>query len=141
MSRSRGRLERLLSEELGACCDDDVDRRLDALSDLESTALPADVAGHVTALSALASETRYRIARLLAAAEGELCVCELSPLLPVSASAISHALADLREAGLIERRKEGRWRYYRTTARTEAVLDALDTTDGTGVTVAEARDD
>jgi DNA-binding transcriptional ArsR family regulator len=140
MSRSRNRLERLLSEELGQCCDDDVDRRLDALSDLESTALPADVADHVTALTALASDTRYRIARLLAAGD-ELCVCELSPLLDVSASAVSHALADLREAGLIERRKEGRWRYYRTTARAEAIIDALDATDGPGVTVAEARDD
>jgi len=41
---------------------------------------------------------------------------------------VSHALGDLTEAGLLDRRKDGRWRYYETTARAEAVLDALDGT-------------
>jgi DNA-binding transcriptional ArsR family regulator len=55
-------------------------------------------------------------------------VCELTPVLEVGHSAVSHALADLREAGLIERRKDGRWRYYQATERLDAVLDALDRT-------------
>jgi DNA-binding transcriptional ArsR family regulator len=126
VSETSERFERLLSAELGECCGDDIARRLCALSELESTALSTDIEGHVAALSAIASRTRYRIARLLAAAEGELCVCELSPLLDVSTSAISHGLADLRAADLVERRKEGRWHYYRTTRLAEAILDALD---------------
>ena len=85
------------------------------------------------ALSALGNETRYRIVRLLATADDELCVCEFEPLLDVSASAISHALSNLTDAGLLARRKEGKWRYYRTTPLAERLLGALDTgrtTDG-----------
>ena len=138
MSQATERLERLLSAELGECCSDDVDRRLDALSELESTALSAPLDDHVAALSALASGTRYRIARLLAAAGDELCVCELSPLLDVSTSAVSHGLADLSSAGLVTRRKDGKWHYYRTTRRAEAILDALDASAGA---LAEGDDD
>lgn len=125
MNRSSGRLERLLSEELGECCAEDVNQRLDELSELASEALSDRIEDDVAVLGTLADETRYRIVRLLATAEDELCVCELTPLLEVSQGAISHALSDLREAGLIERRKEGRWRYYRTTARAETLLGAL----------------
>ena len=58
--------------------------------------------------------------------DDELCVCELSPLLDVSDSAISHALSKLTDAGLVTRRKEGKWRMYRATPRANAVLVALD---------------
>jgi DNA-binding transcriptional ArsR family regulator len=132
MGQTDERLERLLSEELGECCTADVTRRLDELSTLESRALPDDIGGDIASLGALSDPTRYRIARLLATADGELCVCELTPLLDVSQGAISHALSDLREAGMIERRKDGRWRYYRTTARAEALLTALDGEAGGG---------
>jgi DNA-binding transcriptional ArsR family regulator len=132
MSQTDERLERLLSEELGECCTEDVTRRLDELSTLESRALPDDIRSDIATLGALSDPTRYRIARLLATADGELCVCELTPLLDVSQGAISHALSDLREAGLIERRKDGRWRYYRTTARAESLLAALDGKAGGG---------
>ncbi|WP_394296231.1 ArsR/SmtB family transcription factor [Halorubrum lacusprofundi] len=81
----------------------------------------------VELLSALGNETRYKIVRMLHAADGdELCVCELSPLLDVSDSAISHALSKLTDAGLVTRRKEGKWRMYRATPRANAVLVALD---------------
>jgi len=133
MSQSTGRLERLLVEELGECGAEDVGRRLDELSELASDAIPDGVDEDVSTIAALADGTRYRIARLLAAAAGELCVCELTPALEVSQGAVSHALTDLREAGLIERRKDGRWRYYRTTPRAESLLSALDARgDGAG---------
>jgi DNA-binding transcriptional ArsR family regulator len=48
----------------------------------------------------------------------------------VSDSAISHALSDLRDAGLVTRRKDGTWRYYEATDRAEALLAALDDTRG-----------
>jgi len=44
----------------------------------------------------------------------------------VSDSAISHALSQLTDAGLVTRRKEGKWRMYRATPRANAVLVALD---------------
>ena len=80
----------------------------------------------IAVLSALANTTRYGAIRLLAAADGEICACDLAPPLDVSQSAISHALSRLYNAGLVERRKQGRWRYYRTTPLAEALIDVFD---------------
>jgi ArsR family transcriptional regulator len=123
------RLERLLVERVGECRDGDVDERLQLL---ERQAESADrtAASDVETLATLGDDTRYRLARILAAAGEELCVCELSPLVDVSDSAISHALSDLREAGLVTRRKDGTWRYYEATARARALLEALDAARG-----------
>lgn len=72
------RLRRFIADEAGECCDGDVGARLadlDALSD----EVPTDYDTDLTALKSLGSETRYRIVRMLAAAERELCVCEITP--------------------------------------------------------------
>jgi len=119
------RLQRLLEDELGECCSEDVQQRQSELTDLTEAIDDERAARDLRALSALASETRYRLTRLLAASEGERCVCELESVVDVSDSAVSHALAELTDAGLVVRRKEGKWRYYRTTERAEAMLDAL----------------
>jgi len=129
MSTDSARLRRLLADRLGECCDADVEDRIDDLQTLER-ALPDGTERDQRALGTLSDDTRYRIARYLSAAEGELCVCELSPLVSVSDSAVSHALSDLTEAGLVTRRKDGQWRYYDTTGRTDALLDAIDRTRG-----------
>ncbi|MFB6097266.1 MAG: ArsR/SmtB family transcription factor [Haloferacaceae archaeon] len=121
------RLRRLLADELGECCDGDVADRLASLERLEG-AVPDDPTPDLRALKTLGDGTRYRIVRLLVAADGDLCVCELTPLLDVSESAISHALADLTEAGLVARRKAGTWRYYRPTDRAERLVETLDAT-------------
>ena len=60
--------------------------------------------------SAFADETRLRILNLLAA--GELCVCDLCEVLGESQPKISRHLATLRRAGLVEVRREGKWKYY-----------------------------
>jgi ArsR family transcriptional regulator len=95
------------------------------------TSLPeisSDMLGEeVEVLSALANATRYGAVRLLAAADGEVCACDLAPPLDVSQSAVSHALTRLYKAGLVERRKQGRWRYYRTTPLAESLLSGFDT--------------
>lgn len=80
----------------------------------------------VAVLSALANTTRFGAVRLLAAADGEVCACDLAPPLDVSQSAISHALSRLYNAGLVERRKQGRWRYYRTTPLAEDLIEVFD---------------
>ena len=123
------RIRRLLEDELGECCDADVDDRLAALETLAGD-VPSDPTSDLAALSTLGDGTRYRLVRLLVAAPRELCVCELSPLVDVSDSAISHALSDLADAGLVTRRKEGTWRYYRPTERAESLVEALDATRG-----------
>jgi DNA-binding transcriptional ArsR family regulator len=129
MGQETTRIRRLLDDELDGCCDRDVAARKAELAALDRTI--SDRSGDRDALRALGDETRYRIVRLLAAAEdGELCVCELDVLLPVSPSAVSHALADLADTGLVARRKAGTWRYYRLTDRAAAIVETLDETRG-----------
>ncbi|HHN65502.1 MAG TPA: ArsR family transcriptional regulator [Nitrospirae bacterium] len=60
---------------------------------------------------ALSDETRIRIMKLLE--HGELCVCELMEVLGMGQSTVSKHLGILHSAGLVERRKEGTWSYYR----------------------------
>lgn len=126
MAESTTRIRRLLADELGECCDADVERRLDELESLADSAFSDDEARPVFAV--LGNETRYRLVRALAVADEELCVCELEPLVDVSESAVSHALSDLADAGLVTRRKDGKWRHYATTERADALVSALDDT-------------
>ena len=59
----------------------------------------------------LSDPTRLRILHALSLS-GELCVCDLSFLVEMSQSAVSHHLRNLRTAGVVSRRKEGRTAYY-----------------------------
>nr|WP_117595453.1 metalloregulator ArsR/SmtB family transcription factor [Haloprofundus halophilus] len=94
------------------------------------TLTESELATDVQLLSALGNDTRYEALRLIADSDGGVCVCELEPALGVSQSAVSQALSRLYSAGLVSRRKEGRWRYYAATPRTEAILNTLDETRG-----------
>lgn len=114
---STERLQRCLSDERGGCGDGDVAQRLAESEEPDAAASGPDLESDVSVLSALANETRYKIVRILHVADGERCVCEFSPLLDVSDSAIGHALSRLTDVGLLSRRKDGKWRTYRTTAR------------------------
>lgn len=58
----------------------------------------------------LGNPTRARI--LLALSQHELCVCDLSVLLGMSKSAVSHQLANLRDEDLVSTRRDGRIVYY-----------------------------
>jgi ArsR family transcriptional regulator len=86
------------------------------------------VAADVDTLAALGNDTRYEALRLIADADSAVCVCELEPALGVSQGAVSQALSRLFSAGLVNRRKDGRWRYYTATPRARRLLDVLDET-------------
>lgn len=58
----------------------------------------------------LSDETRLRILALLTC--GELCVCDLMAALELPQSTVSRHLATLRNAGLVEDRRQGVWMYY-----------------------------
>ena len=64
---------------------------------------------------ALSDESRLRM--LLALRHGELCVCQLIELMGLSPSTVSKHLSILRDAGLLDSRKNGRWVYYRVADR------------------------
>jgi len=52
--------------------------------------------------------------RALAALEGrELCLCQIIDLLELAPSTVSKHIDLLQQAGLVQRRKEGRWHFYR----------------------------
>jgi ArsR family transcriptional regulator len=59
---------------------------------------------------AFADETRLRILNLLSA--GELCVCDLCEVLDEIQPKVSRHLATLRRAGLVDVRRQGKWKYY-----------------------------
>ncbi|MAE61653.1 MAG: transcriptional regulator [Planctomycetaceae bacterium] len=64
---------------------------------------------------ALSDEARVRA--LMTLADGELCVCQIIKVVALSPSTVSRHMSILQAAGLIERRKDGRWHYYRLAGR------------------------
>ncbi|RIH85852.1 Transcriptional repressor SmtB [Meiothermus luteus] len=74
-------------------------------------------------LKAITDPTRMRI--LSALQMGELCVSELSRVVGMSESAVSHQLRVLRNTRLVAGRREGRLVYYRLAdAHVGAILQA-----------------
>jgi len=69
----------------------------------------------LTITKALSDETRVRA--LLALRGGELCLCQVIELLQLSPSTVSKHMDLLYQAGLVTRRKEGRWHYFALAGR------------------------
>jgi ArsR family transcriptional regulator len=61
---------------------------------------------------ALGDETRLRIMALLVSSQ-ELCVCDIMAALDLPQSTVSRHLSYLRNAGLVDDRRQGIWMYYR----------------------------
>jgi ArsR family transcriptional regulator, arsenate/arsenite/antimonite-responsive transcriptional repressor len=59
---------------------------------------------------AVADENRVRI--LMALRKQSLCVCQITELLQLAPSTVSKHISILRQARLVEPRKEGRWIHY-----------------------------
>lgn len=60
---------------------------------------------------ALADKTRLRLLNLMR--EDEICVCFFSEVLEESQPKVSRHLAYLRNAGIVEARRDGKWMHYR----------------------------
>jgi arsenate reductase/ArsR family transcriptional regulator len=74
-------------------------------------------------LKAMGHPVRLRILAMLRG--GELCVCQMTALLDLATSTVSAHLADLKRAGLVSERKDGRWVFYRLTDDELPVLAAV----------------
>lgn len=59
---------------------------------------------------ALSDETRVCLVAMLR--DGERCVCDLTGALGTGQSRLSFHLKTLKDAGLVQDRREGRWSYY-----------------------------
>jgi len=99
---------------------DDPDARIDALRD----ARPADeaVAGQETVFKALGNADRLRVLEALRGSER--CGCELQVILDAPQSTVATHLRKLKEAGLVNARRKGKWSYYRIADT--AILQVLD---------------
>jgi DNA-binding transcriptional ArsR family regulator len=68
------------------------------ISNLDTTVAVARALGHPARLRTVA-----------ALRSGELCVCQITEVVKLAPSTVSAHLKELRQAGLIVERKEGRW--------------------------------
>jgi len=71
----------------------------------------------------LSDPTRLRIVSLLL--RKELCVCELMFILKMEQSRVSHQLRILRDADIVEDRREGKWIVYAIPERSRPTLGLL----------------
>lgn len=69
----------------------------------------------LTPLKAVSEEIRIRILLLLQ--DREACVCELMAVFDMAQSKLSHHLITLRDAGLLQDSKRGKWNYYRMNTK------------------------
>jgi ArsR family transcriptional regulator, arsenate/arsenite/antimonite-responsive transcriptional repressor len=103
--------------ERGVCCE------LPVTVDLKWATRQADL------LKALADPTRLTMIAVLRKAAEPVCICDFTAALSLSQPTISHHMAKLRDAGLVESEKRGIWVYYRLNAHLPAaaadLVDAL----------------
>lgn len=92
----------------------------------------------VALFHALSDETRLELLDHLK--DGEQCVCELMDSMKASQSRLSFHLKVLKDAGLVEDRREGRWMYYTLNARAiEELEDLVDSLKKAARTAISAR--
>jgi ArsR family transcriptional regulator, arsenate/arsenite/antimonite-responsive transcriptional repressor len=89
----------------------------------------ANVDQSVDILKALADPTRLQMISILKRSSEPVCVCDFTTAFDLSQPTISHHMAKLREAGLVEVSKAGIWAFYRLAThlepKTRALLDVL----------------
>lgn len=88
-----------------------------------ATRTAPDLDRAVTLFHALSDATRLSILEMLR--DGERCVCELQDGLEAAQSRLSFHLRVLKDAGLVEDRREGRWSYYALVAGALAEVSDL----------------
>ncbi len=107
----------LPERERGVCCPPSLKVR------------PERVAGTTEILKALADPTRLQMALALRDATEPVCVCDFTASFDLSQPTVSHHMARLRDAGLVEVTKKGIWSFYRLRqdlpAPTRRLIEAL----------------
>ena len=78
----------------------------------------SDLDAAIAVTRALGHSARLRTVAMLRS--GELCVCQITEVLKLASSTVSVHLKELKRAGLITERKDGRWVYFALSQYTEA---------------------
>lgn len=88
------------------------------------TTAQQDLTAAARVFHALSDETRLAVVVRLR--DGERCVCELMNQVDAAQSRLSFHLKVLKEAGIVDCRREGRWAYYWLKPESfEEVIDAV----------------
>lgn len=107
----------LPERERGVCCAVDLE-----VPPVRATEL-ADV------LKALSDPTRLQMILALRASKDPVCICDFTATFDLSQPTLSHHMAKLRGAGLVEATRQGIWAYYRLKphlpAYVQRIVDAL----------------
>jgi len=78
---------------------------------------------------ALSDPTRIEIVAILRDADEPVCICDLETTFELSQPTLSHHMARLREAGLLDTGKQGIWCYYSLRrdlpAQVKRVIEAI----------------
>jgi ArsR family transcriptional regulator len=77
----------------------------------------------IEVLKLAADKTRLTILLLLQ--EKELCVCDLVEMIGISQPGISQHLRKMKQAGLVQERRQGTWMYYRLDESAHPVIQAI----------------
>ena len=86
-----------------------------------SAAAKLDVLPLTRLFKALGDATRVRIVALLS--HGELCVCHVEEALGLTQPNASRALGILMNAGVVERRREGNWVYFKLAKQPDELCE------------------
>ena len=81
----------------------------------------SEIKEYTKVFKALADKSRARILKLLE--EHELCVCQIREVLGLKQSTVSKHLSVLRNAGLVEARRNGTWAFYSLSRRRQNDFD------------------
>jgi len=125
VSEERNRLARCIRAGL-RCGSEDVDS---IIRSLEEMGPDKDDRGASRVAKALSDPIRVAIVRALGREE-MLCVCELMHVISRSQPSTSHHLRILREAGVVDEIRKGKWVFYKLID--ESVLEILDSLQSLG---------
>jgi len=87
--------------------------------------MKAETENFVDLFKALSDKMRLRIMWVLSKANQELCVCEIMDSLDENQYNVSRHLKILKNSGLVQERKEGRWVFYSLTKSQSQVHERL----------------
>ena len=93
-----------LSSQVEACCPTNAE-----------PAIARESANKISGmLKALADPNRLQILAIISSSENhEVCVCDLTEPLNLTQPTVSHHLAKMVSAGILEKQKRGTWSWYR----------------------------
>jgi ArsR family transcriptional regulator len=80
----------------------------------------------VKAFKALSDETRIRIYKFIME-NPDICVCDIMESLGMSQTRISRNLATLKNAGLVDSRRDGKWMHYSAVNQSRCCSDVMST--------------